>query len=215
MAFRKITTGLVLASCLLAGHTRAEPFPSTYQALPSEPVLIRNAVILSGTGTRIDNGSLLIKDGKIAFIGDTSPEIDQNTAVIDAEGRWITPGLIDVHSHLGVYASPGVKAHSDGNESTAPVTADRLEENELFLQRPGELLLVGVISTELTESPHPICQFGCSPLLAAEGIHPVIGYRLEVGQRVLQRFFETGRIELVGEIGPGTRWHDPKSLFRR
>ena len=36
---------------------------------------------------------------------------------VDGRGKWVTPGLIDVHSHLGVYPSPGVSAHSDGNES--------------------------------------------------------------------------------------------------
>ena len=50
MAFRKLITGLVLACGLFAGHISAEPFPSTYQALPSGPVLINNAVILTGTG---------------------------------------------------------------------------------------------------------------------------------------------------------------------
>ena len=44
--------------------------------------------------------------------------------VIDGKGQYLTPGVIDVHSHLGDYPSPGVAAHSDGNEMTAPVTAE-------------------------------------------------------------------------------------------
>ena len=137
MAFRKLITGFALASALFAGQGSAEPFPSTYQALPSGPVLIENAVILTGTGTRIDNGSLLLKNGVIEFVGEQSPDIDADTTVIDAEGRWVTPGLIDVHSHLGVYASPGVKAHSDGNEATAPVTAEVWAEHSVWPQDPG------------------------------------------------------------------------------
>ena len=43
----------------------------------------------------------------------------------DASGKWVTPGIIDVHSHLGVYASPSIDANSDGNEATNAVTADR------------------------------------------------------------------------------------------
>jgi imidazolonepropionase-like amidohydrolase len=39
--------------------------------------------------------------------------------VIEAAGKWVTPGIIDVHSHLGNYPSPGVEAHQDGNEVTA------------------------------------------------------------------------------------------------
>ena len=61
----------------------------------------------------------------------------QDAEVIDAEGRWVTPGLIDVHSHLGVYASPGIKAHSDGNEATAPVTAQVWAEHSVWPQDPG------------------------------------------------------------------------------
>ena len=137
MAFRQLITGFALASVLFTGQARAEPFPSTYQALPSGPVLIENAVILTGTGTRIDNGSLLLKNGVIEFVGEQSPDIDADTTVIDAEGRWVTPGLIDVHSHLGVYASPGVKAHSDGNEATAPVTAEVWAEHSVWPQDPG------------------------------------------------------------------------------
>jgi imidazolonepropionase-like amidohydrolase len=137
MAFRKSITGFALASVLFAGQGNAEPFPSTYQALTSGPVLIENAVILTGTGTRIDNGSLLMTNGIIAFVGEQSPDIAADTTVIDAEGRWVTPGLIDVHSHLGVYASPGVKAHSDGNEATAPVTAEVWAEHSVWPQDPG------------------------------------------------------------------------------
>jgi len=37
--------------------------------------------------------------------------------IVDGKGHWVTPGLIDVHSHLGVYPSPGVEANSDGNEA--------------------------------------------------------------------------------------------------
>ena len=47
------------------------------------------------------------------------------------------PGLIDVHSHLGVYPSPGVGAHSDGNEMTAPVTANVWAEHSVWPQDPG------------------------------------------------------------------------------
>ena len=148
MAFRKLSSGLALACFFLAGTVLAEPFPSTYEALPSAPLLIENATILTGTGARIDKGSVLINNGKIEFVGDNSPEFDANTTVIDAEGRWITPGLIDVHSHLGVYASPGVKAHSDGNEATAPVTAEVWAEHSVWPQDPGfSRALAGGVTT--------------------------------------------------------------------
>ena len=137
MTFRKFALGLTVASLALAQQAGAEPFPSTYTALPSEPVLIVNATILTGTGERIENGNLLISGGKIEAISETAIKAGKDVQLIDAAGRWLTPGLIDVHSHLGVYASPGIEAHSDGNEATAPVTAEVWAEHSVWPQDPG------------------------------------------------------------------------------
>lgn len=126
-------TSAALAFCCTLSH--AQPFPSTYQPLPSQPTLISNATILTGDGQRLNGASLLMRDGKIVWVG--SGETPAGTAVIDAEGRWVTPGIIDVHSHLGVYPSPGVKAHDDGNEMTSPVTADNWAEHSVWPQDPG------------------------------------------------------------------------------
>jgi imidazolonepropionase-like amidohydrolase len=137
MTFRKFmlsAISLCLATCLTA---HAEPYPSTYDRLPSDPVLIVNATILTGTGERIENGSLLIADGRIEQIGPAGSIGAETAEVIDAEGRWVTPGLIDVHSHLGVYANPHIKAHSDGNEATSPVTARVWAEHSVWPQDPG------------------------------------------------------------------------------
>jgi imidazolonepropionase-like amidohydrolase len=128
---------------------QAEAFPSTYAPLPSEATLITNATILTGTGERLDDASLLISDGKIQFVGEGNAPAGVNT--IDASGRWITPGLIDVHSHLGVYASPGVKAHSDGNEMTSPTTPNVWAEHSLWPQDPGfgRALAGGITSLQI------------------------------------------------------------------
>lgn len=112
------------------------PYSSTYKAAASGPTLIRGATILTGMGTRIDNGDVLIVDGKISAVG-TQLAAPAGAKVIDANGRWVTPGLIDVHSHLGVYASPGVNAHNDGNEMVDPVTAQAWAEHAVWPQDPG------------------------------------------------------------------------------
>lgn len=113
------------------------PFPSTYEAPAHIPTLIINATVLTGDGQRLDGASVYFANGKIMDVSTRAPEVDANTRVIDAQGRWVTPGVIDVHSHLGVYPSPDVDAHSDGNEATAPVTAEVWAEHSIWPQDPG------------------------------------------------------------------------------
>jgi imidazolonepropionase-like amidohydrolase len=123
------------------------PFSSTYEAPASPPTLIRNATILTGTGTRIDGGDLLLEGGRIKAVG-TSLAAPEGAVVVDATGRWVTPGLIDVHSHMGVYGSPGVDAQNDGNESTDPVTSNVWAEHSVWPQDPGfEVALRGGITS--------------------------------------------------------------------
>ena len=133
--FSLILPAFLMPVLLTTGSAQAEDYPSTYQPLPSEPTLITHATILTGTGERLDDASLLITDGKIVFVGEG--DIPAGVTTIDANGRWVTPGLIDVHSHLGVYASPGVQAHSDGNEMTNPATANVWAEHSVWPQDPG------------------------------------------------------------------------------
>jgi len=129
-----------------AQYIFAEAYPSTYAPLPSEATLITNATILTGTGERLDNASLLMSDGVIRFVGEGEVPAGVNT--IDASGRWVTPGIIDVHSHLGVYASPGVSAHSDGNEMTNPSTPHVWAEHSIWPQDPGfSRALAGGVTT--------------------------------------------------------------------
>lgn len=64
---------------------------------------------------------MLLRDGKIVAAG--SALDGDGATVIDASGRRVAPGIIDVHTHLGVYGSPGATAHQDGNEMIDPWTA--------------------------------------------------------------------------------------------
>lgn len=124
-----------------------DPYPSTYRALPNPPVLLRNAIVLTGTGERLDGADVLMREGAIVQVG-RGLQAPADATVVDATGKWITPGIIDVHSHLGVYASPGTNSHQDGNEATSPVTANVWAEHSVWPQDPGfSAALAGGVTT--------------------------------------------------------------------
>lgn len=113
----------------------ADAFASTYAPFPSRPTVIRNVNIFTAAGPLIRNGAVLMQDGRVAAIG-ASVTAPANAVVIDGQGKYVTPGLIDTHSHLGVYPAPGTAAHNDGNEATAPVTAHVWAEHSVWPQDP-------------------------------------------------------------------------------
>ena len=113
-----------------------DPYPSTYRAYPGVPTLVRGVTIYDGEGGRIERGSVLFADGKVVAVGQTVPA-PAGATVIDGAGKWVTPGIIDIHSHLGDYPTPSVQALSDGNEATDPVTADVWAEHSIWPQDPG------------------------------------------------------------------------------
>ncbi len=125
-------------------------YPSTYQVPASAPTLIRNATVLNGAGARLEHADVLMSEGKIVQVG-TQLAAPAGALVIDGTDRWVTPGLIDVHSHLGVYASPGVVAAADGNEATSPSTANVWSEHSVWPQDPGfaTALAGGVTSMQI------------------------------------------------------------------
>ena len=114
----------------------SNPFPSSYQPMPGQATLFSNVTLLDGVGGKLESANLLIQDGKISQIGDVA-DLPADVVKVDGSGKWLTPGIIDVHSHLGVYASPGTRSHSDGNEMTKPVTAQVWAEHSVWPQDPG------------------------------------------------------------------------------
>jgi imidazolonepropionase-like amidohydrolase len=113
-----------------------DPYPSTYKAFPGVPTAITNVTIYDGEGGRMERATILFRDGKVEKLGaDVRP--GDGYVVIDGTGKWVTPGIIDVHSHLGDYPSPSVDAHSDGNEVTGPVRPEVWAEHSVWPQDPG------------------------------------------------------------------------------
>ena len=174
-------SGAALAGCATTSATTsetatmaepAEPFASTYTPRAAPPTLIRGATVLDGDGGEFADTDVLMENGQIAAIGQglSAPE---GALVIEAEGKFVTPGIIDAHSHLGVYPSPGIDATSDGNEATQWNAAEVWAEHSVWPMDPGFQRAVAGGITTLHVLP------GSANLFGGRGVtlHPILGAR--------------------------------------
>ena len=112
---------------------------------------IVNGKVLTITQGVKDNATVLVKDGKIEAVG-TDVEVPEEAEVVDATGKWVTPGLFDGHSHLGLFGEPRTRATSDGNEATEPVTPQLRGIDSLNPQDPAyKDVLAGGVTTVYTQ----------------------------------------------------------------
>jgi imidazolonepropionase-like amidohydrolase len=148
MVSNKMQKIALAAFVLLAGCATTEthapavqinenPYPSTYHRYPGALTVIRHATAFTGDGQQINDATLVFGDGVIKAIGGPDLAAPAGAIEIDGTGKFVTPGIIDVHSHLGDYPSPGVTGNSDGNEATDPVTPEVWAEHSVWPQDPG------------------------------------------------------------------------------
>ncbi len=137
---------LALSACATEGTERAsssrapatgEPYASTYRAYPGVPTALVGATVYDGAGGRIENGTVLFENGALSAIGGPELAVPAGFTRIEGAGKFVTPGIIDIHSHLGDYPSPSVQAHADGNEATDPTTPEVWAEHSVWPQDPG------------------------------------------------------------------------------
>ena len=121
-------------------------YASTYKPLAPKNIVIRNATVFDGNGNKFQNFDVHFSDGKIQAIG--LRLVADGAQEIDGTGKFVTPGIIDNHSHMGVYPAPSVRTSSDGNEATNPVTSEVWAEHSVWTQDPQyKLALAGGITT--------------------------------------------------------------------
>jgi imidazolonepropionase-like amidohydrolase len=82
-------------------------------SMPPHDVLIKNAIVMTVTHGNINHGSVYIKDGKIEAVGE-NVNAPASSTVVDAQGKYLTPGIVDSHSHIAL--------DDDVNEATSPIT---------------------------------------------------------------------------------------------
>ncbi len=146
------------------------PYASTYQRRAYPAVLIQGATVFDGEGQELANTDVMFQDGRITAIGQglTAPA---GAEIVDGRGKFVTPGIIDAHSHLGAYPSPSIQATSDGNEATQPNTAEVWVEHSVWPQDPGFQRAVAGGITALHILP------GSANLFGGRGVtlRPVLG----------------------------------------
>jgi imidazolonepropionase-like amidohydrolase len=165
MAVATAATSGAGANTATAGNSRAplpfamDPYPSTYRPLPRTDTLIVGATVLDGAGRRIDDGDILLRDGKIAAVGHGLKA--QGVKTVDAHGRWVTPGIIDVHSHDGVFSIPQTSGDSDSSdvaELSDPDAANTWIEHAVNAQDPAfsAALRSGVTTLQILPGSTPL-----------------------------------------------------------
>jgi imidazolonepropionase-like amidohydrolase len=111
------------------------------QTAPAHDVLIKNATVMTVTHGNIQNGSIYIKDGKIAAVG-TTVNAPADATVIDAGGKYLTPGIVDCHSHIAL--------DEDVNEATSPITPHMMMQDAFDYQDKAIYrALAGGVTTSL------------------------------------------------------------------
>ncbi|MDQ3733674.1 MAG: amidohydrolase [Actinomycetota bacterium] len=82
-------------------------------------IAITGGYVVPVSGPPIENGTVLMADGKIAAVG-ARVRIPRKADVVDASGKWVLPGFVEAHAHLGVHEESEGWAGQDTNEMTDP-----------------------------------------------------------------------------------------------
>src|SRR5262249_12944976 len=119
---------VVLLCILVVGGVRAA----------EGPVVYRGATIHTAAGASIEKGVLVVEKGRIVAVGpEDKIDVPKGARAIDLSGRVIIPGMVDTHSHVGIWPRPHVPAHNDGNEGSGPVQTGLRALDAIFPDDPG------------------------------------------------------------------------------
>ena len=111
-------------------------------------IAIQGGTIVTMAGERIHDGVILVEDKKIKAVG-KDIAIPEGAQVIDASDKWVTPGLIDAHTHLSTFNEPQViNGRTDANEMSGP-----MQNAVIIVPTPGFSPSARPISTHARSVP--------------------------------------------------------------
>lgn len=117
------------------------------------PTLIKNASLIDGDGEISFRTNIYMEDGVFTEIKPydlDNFDISKEVMVYDVQGRWVTPGIVDMHSHAGVDSYPEFWGSEDTNELSSPITSqmrtiDAIHTDDVMIKR----IMSGGITTSL------------------------------------------------------------------
>ncbi len=132
----------------LVGSPAQEPAKTDAKG-DGRAIVFRGATIHTVSGPTIENGVLVVLNGKVVAVGQADKiPIPKNAIVRDVTGKVIIPGLVDTHSHVGIFARPSSPANADGNEMTGPVQPGLRAIDAITPDDPGiKMALAGGVTT--------------------------------------------------------------------
>lgn len=126
---------LILSLLLLLFSTLLLASPT---ALLAAPTAIIGATLLTVSHGDIENGVLVFDQGRITRLGPAEEvAVPEGAHVIEARGKYLMPGIVDTHSHMGVYPWPRTASTADGNEAIHPLTPHVRAEDAFYLEDPA------------------------------------------------------------------------------
>jgi imidazolonepropionase-like amidohydrolase len=114
-----------------------------------EVLVLEGAHVIPVAGPEIARGIIVVRDGRIEAVGPVGEVQPPSGATVeDVGGRVVIPGLVDTHSHVGIYPRPAVTANQDGNEMTGPVQPALRAIDAIDPADPGiHMALAGGVTT--------------------------------------------------------------------
>jgi len=115
----------------------------------SRALVFRGAKVYPISTPPLENGLVVVENGKIKAVGaEGQVAVPPDAVVVDVSGKVIIPGIVDTHSHVGIYARPAVSANADGNEITGPLEPALRALDAIWPADPGiRMATAGGITT--------------------------------------------------------------------
>ncbi len=125
------------------------PAEAAEHAQDERVVVLRGAELRTVANGTIPQGALVVRGAHIDWVGpEAELELPDGATVQDVSGLVIVPGLVDTHSHVGIYPRPATRAHADGNELTGPIQSQLRAMDAIWPEDPGiRMAAAGGITT--------------------------------------------------------------------